>query len=197
MAGAGLRFDVQVVDIDEAALIDSSQRDPSVVVERIAQAKFAAFPVDSDQPLLLTADTLVSCDDAIMGKPQSDQHLRDMLVHMSGQPVTVVTAVCVGSRGEAAKTEIVSTTVVLRELRADEIERYVSTGAGRDKAGGLALQAQAKPFISAVTGCWSNVLGLPVCAATALLDSVIALQPVAALECEKQCSVELCGSYDG
>lgn len=184
LVSAGFQFDVDVANIDEAALVDPFESDPAAIVARIAQAKFAAFPVDPRQPALLTADTLVACDDTILGKPASEQHLRDMLGHMSGRPVTVVSAVCVGRRGEEPLTEVVSTAVVLRELASREIERYVATGVGMDKAAGLALQAQAKPFISAVDGCWSNVVGLPLCAATRLLGSAT------------RCSVGLCGRHD-
>ena len=51
-----------------------------------------------------------------------------------------------------------------------DIADYVATGSGMDKAGGLALQAEAGSFIDRVDGCWANVLGLPLCAVSGLLD---------------------------
>ena len=122
-----------------------------------------------------------------MGKPTTNAQLTAMLESMSASELTIVTAVCVGRRGLAPLVETVTTVVELRPLTVSEIEGYVSTGAGMDKAGGLALQAQAKPFIHAVQGCWSNVVGLPLCAVSRLLatDADESLR----------CSIELCGSH--
>lgn len=191
LRSANLSFDIETVDIDERALLGPGETDPRVIVERIAHAKFNAF---GDAPrghgLLLTADTLVACRGAVMGKPDSSEHLAAMLGQMSGSELHVASAVCVGPRVGRPALEVVSTVVSLHELTSADIDRYVMTGAGLDKAGGLALQAQAKPFIRSVRGCWSNVLGLPLCAALRLLGVTRDGAPA-------ECSVGLCGSYDG
>lgn len=192
LASLGVRFQVETVDIDEAAIAASPDTSPHQIVERIARAKFAAFPAAAGE-VLLTADTLVACDGAVLGKPASDQHLVDMLSRMSGRDLQIVTAVCVGHRGAAPSVEGASTVVRLRELTPPEIDDYVATGVGKDKAAGLALQAEAKPFITSVAGCWSNVLGLPLCVAHRLLRQYTV--PSGALS--TRCSVELCGRYDG
>jgi len=62
-----------------------------------------------------------------------------------------------------------TTTVDLRTISTAEMQAYAATGVGLDKAAGLALQAEAAPFIAAVQGCWSNVLGLPICRVRALV----------------------------
>jgi len=186
-------FVVASVDIDEQSFVHPDESDPRRAAERIAQAKFAAFGNDEDGvSLLLTADTLVACDGAIMGKPQSHEHLTDMLRHMSGRSVTIATAVCFGSRGSVPVPELVTTTVRLRNLSGAEITTYVASGSGMDKAGGLALQAEANGFIETVEGCWSNVLGLPLCAVADLLG----LEPSDSPQ-DSRCSVELCGDRWG
>ena len=88
--------------------------------------------------------------------------------------------------------ETVTTTVTLRELTSDEIEAYVATDVGLDKAGGLALQSEAMSFIDAVDGCWANVLGLPLCAVARLLG-LSASGPTSS----GRCTPRLCGSYRG
>lgn len=207
LASLDLAFVIEAVAIDEDSFVDPDEQDPSVIVERIARAKFAAFPLRSDRKPLLTADTLVACDGSVLGKPASPDHLVSMLRYMSGRPLVIATAVCVGDRGAAPAVELVTTTVELRTLTAAEIESYVATGAGMDKAGGLALQAEAAPFIQLVRGCWSNVVGLPLCAACRLLRSALRHDELAhtglgnsarrwAMD-DVGCSVELCGRHHG
>ena len=161
-------YTIETVDIDEAALVDPAEHGLDGQVGRIARAKFMAFGL-GEPSLLLTADTLVACEGQVMGKPGSDAVLADLLRLMSGRALNVSTAVCVGERASVPELRVVSTVVQLRELSTGEIVRYVESGAGRDKAGGLALQSEAKPFIESVHGCWSNVLGLPLCQTAQLL----------------------------
>ncbi len=189
----GLPFVVETVDIDEQSFVHTAERDLRRTVERIAQAKFVAFGRgEDDSSLLLTADTLVACDGVIMGKPQSSDHLTTMLRQISGRSLTVATAVCFGVRGSVPVPEIVTTTVWLRDLSGAEIATYVASGTGMDKAGGLALQAEANHFIDSVEGCWSNVLGFPLCAVATLLG----LEPSASPR-DQRCSVDLCGDRWG
>jgi septum formation protein len=186
-------FVVEAGSIDEESVVHSAERDPRRTVARIAQAKFAAFArAEDDSSQLLTADTLVACDGVIMGKPQSSDHLTDMLRQMSGRSLTIATAVCFGVRGSVPAPEIVATTVGLRDLSGAEIAAYVAGGSGMDKAGGLALQAEANHFIEAVEGCWSNVLGFPLCAVATLLK----LEPSSSQR-DQRCSVDLCGDRWG
>jgi len=180
-----LDFDVATVDIDERQLVCTGDARGSVAA--IAAAKFTAFGDDLMADRLLTADTLVAYGDQIMGKPDSDHDLQSMLRQMANRAITIVTAVCVGSPGHEPNVAVVETIVTLRELSEHEISSYVATGAGRDKAGGLALQAEAGPFIAEVDGCWSNVLGLPLCAVVAGLATPIESPG-------SRCSVELCGT---
>ena len=153
----GVSFVVETIDIDEQALVASN--DVVAVVSRIAQAKFAAF-AEQDEPRegpLLTADTLVACNGEILGKPNRNDDVTAMLSAMSGQSLTIATAVCFGLVGAAPLTEVVTTRVDLRELDEGHIARYVASGVGLDKAAGLALQAEAGEFIATVDGCLSLI----------------------------------------
>jgi septum formation protein len=107
---------------------------------------------------------------------------------MDGRTLEITTAVCVGRPGAAPHTVLVTTLVALRRFREGEIARYVASGAGDDKAGGLALQAEAAPFIASTRGCWSNVVGLPLCAVASLLD----VAPTGATQ-QQRCNQQLCG----
>lgn len=171
LARLGVSFEVRVVGVDEAGLVDG---DVVASVERTSAAKFGAFAL-SDPALhgrrLLTADTLVAGDGAVLGKPASPSDAEATLNRLSGQELTIASSVCVGIVGERPASRTVTTVVHLRTLTPAEIQAYVETGAAGDKAGGLELQGRAGSFIDAVDGCWSNVVGLPLCATADLLDA--------------------------
>jgi septum formation protein len=173
LAHAGYSFRVETVDIDEvAARTHVDDGDIVAATTAIARAKFEALGQQgclSPRVPLLTADTLVACEGKTMGKPESDGEVATMLATMSGQQLEITTAVCVGRAGEHPRELCVTTLVRLTELSPAQIDRYVETGVGLDKAAGLALQSEAGGFIASLDQCWSNVLGLPLCAVHAAL----------------------------
>src|SRR5256885_1178124 len=68
---------------------------------------------------------------------------------------------------------VVATSVYMTALSPNDIDWYVASGEGRDKAGGYAVQGLASRFIPRIDGSYSNVVGLPVAAVTALLREAI------------------------
>lgn len=183
---AGISFEVRTASVDEDT-VAQGLRTPGEIVERIARAKFdatqAVVATTSTLPIL-AADTMVVSGDRILGKPRDAQDLTGMLEAMSASTVTVYTATCFGAAGDP-RCEIVTTDVRLRTLEPSEIDDYVASGAGFDKAGGLALQSEAAPFMQQVDGCWSNVVGLPVCSVSAALAG--------ANDRADRCTTDLCG----
>lgn len=184
----GIRFRVVTADIEEHEHLVAGDATGVGSVTAIARAKFEAIgesirSLDSNTRVL-TADTLVVCQDQIMGKPSSDRALTTMIRQMSGRVVKISTAVCVGPAKGRPKIEVTTTKVAMRVIESGDIAAYVATGVGADKAGGLALQAEAGDFIESVEGCWSNVLGLPMCSVSSLLKHD-----------ENRCSVDVCGTW--
>ena len=171
LAQLGVEFEVAIVDLDEAGLIDD---DVVASVERTSRAKFEAFATRGDAlagRTLLTADTLVAGAGSVLGKPSSAPDAEATLARLSGAELTIASAICLGSIGGQPTLQSVTTTVQLRELTQREIQAYVATGAAADKAGAVELQDRAAAFIAEVRGCWSNVVGLPLCAASALIEA--------------------------
>lgn len=181
LAGLGVDFEIRTADVDEAALADD---DLAASVQRSASAKFDAL-ASSLEPgqTLLTADTLVGGDGAVLGKPVDDADAIRMVSALSGHELTIVSALVYGAGTANPARRTVTTVVQLRPLTATEIEAYVATGAAGDKAGALELQGRAAGFIASLDGCWSNVVGLPVCSVRELLG----------IDDERRCSELDCG----
>jgi septum formation protein len=93
-----------------------------------------------------------------------------MLRRLRGREHEVLTAVVLVDGSTGARWEsVVSSHVHIRELSDGEIDSYVATGEPLDKAGGYAIQGEAASMVEHVDGCYTNVVGLPICATQELL----------------------------
>lgn len=143
---------------DEAAFDDLP---PTSRVLALARAK-AEHVARGEAGLVLGADTLVVLDGEALGKPETDEEARRMLVHLSGREHLVLTGLCLIRTDRGERREAVETTAVrFRALSRNEIDAYVATGEPRDKAGAYAIQGRAALFVDGITGDFYNVMGLP------------------------------------
>ena len=174
LRAAGYEFETLVVDLDERVRLGEA---PEAYVRRLAMEKSAAAlrrllesPAGAGPDLVvLGADTAVVVDGVILGKPIDDRDAASMLERLSGRSHRVLTGVSVRNpQSEAGHVE--NTTVEFKPLTRDEVEWYVASGEGRDKAGAYAIQGLASRFIPAISGSYSNVVGLPV----AVVDELVA-----------------------
>ncbi|HEY8147644.1 MAG TPA: Maf family protein [Vicinamibacteria bacterium] len=133
---------------------------PAAAAERLARAKAAAVASREDLPVL-GADTIVVCDEAILGKPATDADAAAMLRRLSGRTHEVVTGVCLMSRGET-RSGVEQTAVTFAALSDADIAWYVATGEPRDKAGAYHVDGRGALFITRIDGSPSNVAGLPI-----------------------------------
>lgn len=120
---------------------------------RLLQRRLTRFPV-------LSADTTVSVDGEILGKPGDRDQAAQFLKRLSGTTHQVHTAISV-KFNQHIEHILSSTDVSFRELGEPEIRQYISTGEPYDKAGGYAIQGKAASFISKIAGSYSGVVGLP------------------------------------
>ena len=125
-----------------------------------------------DDVMVLGADTAVVVDGEILGKPGDDQDARAMLTRLSGRSHHVMTGVSLRSASRELGA-LETTTVWFATLDRTEVEGYVGTGEGRDKAGAYAIQGRASRFIPRIDGSYSNVVGLPVALVNAMIARVI------------------------
>jgi septum formation protein len=162
---------VRPVHVDERALPDET---PDAYLARIVQAKLdAGRALAPDRPIdaIVVADTTVVVDRHILQKPDGDEDGRRMLRALSGRAHLVTTrfAVAPPQREPPAYVESVTTRVVFRAILDEEIDAYVVSGEGRDKAGGYAIQGRGASFIERIEGSYGAVVGLPSCEITLAL----------------------------
>ena len=121
--------------------------------------------------LVIGADTSVILGEKILGKPVDEAEACEMLTALRGRSHRVVTAVTVSRDGEAASS-VTSSDVAMREYSDAEIEAFIESGEPFDKAGGYAIQDGGFAPVSALTGCYLNVVGFPLCEVMRLMTEV-------------------------
>ena len=121
---------------------------------------------DGDDRLVLSADTVVSIEGEILGKPEDEADAVRMLSLLSGKEHHVYTGVTmIWVDGEGRRREYsfyVCTGVAMYHIDREEIAAYVRSGEPMDKAGAYGVQGKVAAFIKAIRGEYSNVVGLPV-----------------------------------
>jgi septum formation protein len=162
LRNAGFDFEVVPSGIDEGVPIPEEL--PEDYARRLARAK--ALRVAARSPfgsLVLGADTIVTIGGLILGKPSGPFDATRMLRMLSGQTHEVITAIClVRTPDQIAALKRETTFVTLRELNEDEIRTYVASREPLDKAGAYAIQGLASKFVTHISGCYFNVVGLPI-----------------------------------
>jgi nucleoside triphosphate pyrophosphatase len=155
----GVDFDVCASDLTETVLAGEPAE---AFVRRAAREKGAAVARAGGAAWVLSADTIVVIDDAVLGKPADPADARRMLQHLSGRTHAVLTAVALtAAGGELADELLVRTLVEFRALTEVEIGAYIAGGEPFDKAGAYAIQGGAAGFVARVEGSYTNVVGLP------------------------------------
>jgi len=157
----GLDFEICTVDVEEKY---PDHLTPVEIARYLAELKAASFDTCRMRPdsVLITADTIVSIDDEILGKPSHYEDAVRMLQKLSGRKHEVITAVCLKSR-EGLNTFHVVSSVTFKTLSHEEIIYYIDRFQPFDKAGGYGIQEWIGYIgISKIEGSFFNVMGLPV-----------------------------------
>lgn len=154
----GFAVTIKVTHIAETIREEESPEDNAL---RIAGEKLAALDIDAGDTMIVCADTIVVCNNKILGKPKSLDDARQMLALLSGNVHHVVTAFVVKKRS-IIKSNVVKTAVRFRNVTSEEIDHYVANNNILDKAGSYAIQDAGASMIDEINGSLSNVIGLPV-----------------------------------
>ena len=157
LAALGVRCTVDAADVDETPLPGEA---PDALVCRLSQVKAAAVAARHPEGVILAADTLVTLDGRLLGKPADTDEAVAMLRALRGRTHHVFTAVCVAADGRPT-ARLSTSTVTMRPYADAEIAAYVATGDPLDKAGAYAIQHPVFAPVAAWEGCYASIMGLP------------------------------------
>jgi len=184
LASLGLTFSILPADLDETIL---PGEEPGPMTLRLAQAKATLLASQQPAAYVIGADSTVALGQAALGKPHHAATAAAMLRSLRGSTHQVITSVSVTRAGVYQASEMVSTTVLMREYDEAEIAAYIAGGDPFDKAGAYAIQHQGFHPVASIEGCYSNVMGLPLCVVYSALLAV-GFSP-------DRCALRLCSSY--
>jgi len=160
-------------DIDETPRRGESARS---LVQRLARQKLeaalrtASSRADLAGAYVVSADTVVSCTGRILPKADRIEEADACLRLLSGRTHRVMTGIAIANPNGAIRARLVETRVRFKHLSRDEMERYLSAGEWRGKAGGYAIQGLAGAFVLRLVGSYTNVVGLPLYETISLLE---------------------------
>lgn len=164
LAGIIAKFDVIPSQFDESTINQNDFKDPKefVKVQSMHKALELASRVQ-DADIVITADTIVTFDGKILGKPKTHDVAYKMISQLSGREHEVVTGVFVSFPKLNKKISFTETTLVhFDKLSEEVIKAYADSDDPLDKAGAYGIQSGAMSLISKIDGDYFNVVGLPV-----------------------------------
>lgn len=156
-----LPFEVRVSEAEETI----TSKEPKKVTEELSRQKAEAVVRDVTDAIVIGADTVVSIDETILGKPKSREEAGKMIHLLQGRSHTVYTGVTIIVKAESEEyieTFSESTEVKVAAMTDEEIEKYIAGKEPYDKAGGYGIQGTFSKFIEGIEGDYFNVVGLPV-----------------------------------
>lgn len=167
----GLQFSIVVSEADESAV--SRDIPVNLYVQELALLKASATAkmlLRNKKALIIAADTIVTLDGEILGKPDGEDGAKKMLSSLSGRTHEVYTGYCI-MRISDGKTvcNSVKTEVKFKTLTEQKIRSYIESGEPMDKAGAYGIQGLGSMLIEKINGDYFNVVGLPV---SALADTL-------------------------
>ncbi|MDE7399792.1 MAG: Maf family protein [Oscillospiraceae bacterium] len=135
---------------------------PAEAVLALSRQKAEEIAAKFPNETVIGADTVVSIDGEILGKPRDEQDAVDMLKRLSGRVHSVFTGVCVVFPDGRAENFAEETKVEFYPLSEREIADYIATGDPMDKAGAYGIQERGAKNVKGIVGDFYNVMGLPV-----------------------------------
>ena len=172
----GFAVETIKVAVDETPAVDESV---TSLVQRLSLQKAAAAleqERNSSRGIIIAADTVVTIDNQILGKPKDQADFMRMMELLSNNIHEVITGVCLLTtelrHQFASVTRVTMSTIDLKERVL-----YWQTGEPQDKAGGYAIQGHAAMYIRSIEGSYSGVVGLPLYETVQALSSHFQVSP--------------------
>ena len=134
---------------------------PEENARNIARAKAKSIASEYSDCWVIGADTIVTLDDEIFGKPEDEKDAERILKRLSGREHIVVTGICVVGP-QKSRDKFVISKIKIKPLTIQEIKSYIATGEPMDKAGAYAIQGKGSFMVRSFSGSKTNIIGLPI-----------------------------------
>lgn len=171
LSAIGMDFEVVVPGADEN--LPAKETPVGIYVQELALLKAAAAAkkvLKKKKSLIIAADTIVTLDGKILGKPKDEDDAFNMLRSLSGRKHEVLTGYCVMRISDGYTVcNRVKTEVMFKTLDDEKIRSYIGTKEPMDKAGAYGIQGIGALLVESIEGDYFNVVGLPV---SALADTL-------------------------
>ena len=155
----GLKFEVIVSSFDEESI---KIKNPKKLVETLSKKKAQEVANKIPDAIVIGADTVITLDNTILGKPRDKKDAQRMLSILSGKVHSVITGfTIIDSLHKISITKSLGTKVYFKKLNLKQIKEYIDTGEPMDKAGAYAIQEEGGKFVAKIEGDYSNIVGLP------------------------------------
>jgi septum formation protein len=181
---------VAIAPSDESEEIEPGAT-PLEMVSALALRKARRIAERYPESVVLGADTTVEIDGQILNKPEDSADAERILRLLRGREHHVHTGLAVVGPDSSIRTSVTTSAVRMRAFSDHELASYLATGESLDKAGGYGIQGAAGNIVDSVVGCYTNVVGLPLCAVARLLISagvqVTASAPTCAFRGSRRC----------
>ena len=165
----GVQFEVLTADVDEDVV---TVADPAKNVLGRARLKAAALKaIVPEGAIVITADTTVADGPKMLNKPADEDEAWHMLRQLRGHTHQVHSGVIVIGADGAEYSVVNSSDVVMRPYTDEEIAAYIATGDPMDKAGAYAIQHPDFRPVAEINGCYTGIMGLPLCDVAELLEA--------------------------
>ncbi len=173
-----LLHSVQLKCSVQPASIDESPRpgeQPEQYALRMAREKAASVAALNPQACVISADTVVTIDSLILGKPETTDQALDMLQQLRGKTHTVITGVTIAAPQQEPVAFAEQTSVTFAHFDDPLLWQYIFSGDPMDKAGAYGIQSKGAFLVESVNGSFTNVVGLPL---NRVLTMLFALQVI-------------------
>ncbi len=155
----GYLFDIIPHDIEECI---QGNVLPAELVQNLAFLKASDVARRVCDAVIVSADTIIVHEKTILGKPKDVSDAKRILSILSNSEHDVISGVCVmASLSRKKMLRIERTHIKMKNVKGEEIDRYILTGEPMDKAGAYAIQGEGGKFIEKIDGSYSNAVGLP------------------------------------
>jgi septum formation protein len=155
-------FEIVISDFDESSITFSGNCSKYVIDISLGKAINVSKKLHEDA-IIIACDTVVFFNDTVLGKPSNDEAAFDMLSKLSGNSHLVYSGLTVyNTKENKTISDYQMTNVKFSKLTKNQILEYIKTGEPMDKAGGYGIQGKGGIFVEKISGCYYNVVGLPI-----------------------------------